>query len=143
MVRNISASPEEEGSLATCRKEDFPAEMQCWIWMCWFARELVIETDTEPPTGLSWRRFKECYKENECVCFPCSPGMCMLLMAEFVSYLLEEERWHCCVGTAVWIFSSSLNFAWFSPYPPTNCFVFRTSSVTFHVVILSPFFLAI
>ena len=59
--------------------------------MCWFARELVIETDMELKTGMSWRRFKECYKENECVSLPCSPGMCMLLMTEFVPCLLEED----------------------------------------------------
>jgi len=59
--------------------------------MCWFSRELVIETDMELQTDMSWRRFKECYKGNECVSLPYSPGMCVLLMAEFMPYVLEEE----------------------------------------------------
>lgn len=99
------------GELSYMQKDRFlPAEMQCWIWMCWFTRELVTEIDMKLLTGMSWRTFKECYKENECVSVPCSPGMFTLLMAESVSHLLHEEGWQCCIRTDVWIFISSLNF---------------------------------
>lgn len=59
--------------------------------MCRFTRELVIEIDMELLTGMSWRTFKECYRENECVSLPYSPVMFTVLMEEFVSYLLHEE----------------------------------------------------
>lgn len=127
----------KRGTLSYMQKDRFlPAEMQRWIWMCWFTRELVIEIDMELLTGMSWRTFKECYRENECVSLPCSPGMLTVLMAESVSYLLHEEGWHCCIRTDIWIFISSLNFLWFLFYFFLNLFVSRTSPITFLVVII-------
>lgn len=126
------------GKLSYMQKDRFlPAEMQCWIWMCRFTRELVIEIDMELLTGMSWRTFKEGYKENECVSLLSSPSMFTVLMAESVSYRLHEEGWQSCIR--IWIFMTSLNFLWFLFYFFLNFIVSRTSYITFHVVILCPF----